>query len=463
MNTFNTESAETTFTKEQLETWAENAAKATDSSAGSKSPTRVAEPIDSAAEKPKKAKKQKQKRGENQPKRPMSAYMLFLNENREAIKAALLENSEKVSVGEIARAGGLQWMALEDTAKDVFIERSITLKEEYAAAMKTWRTEHPEEVAAKKTEKKAKAKTAKTGKSTFKPDDAPEAPPGMSGPFQGYLTKTVKNSDGKASFKDFLEAVTAAMELGDDCGGITRTARGWSLRKAITPSNEYGGDGVRKEVSYIKSQFVSEELAGQIIDTNSTIEESETEPAPEPVQTEEKPKKKRGRPAKKAEEPKEVEKAEEPKETTPEPVQETQETPEPVQETQEEVEPVEETQETPEPVQETQEEVEPVEEAGGKSDDETQEEVEEPAEEEDDTVYSDDEVETISWEFKGKDYEVAETINEKGETIFKVYAEDEDGEYELVGYREIREITKPTKSGKSKTKKEFFIAKPWEN
>ena len=102
---------------------------------------------DAGTKSTRKKRKTKQKRGENQPKRPMSAYMLFLNENRAAIKAKLLEDNEKVSVGEIAKVGGLR-KALEDTAKDVFIEKSITLKEEYAAATKTWRTEHPEEAEA---------------------------------------------------------------------------------------------------------------------------------------------------------------------------------------------------------------------------------------------------------------------------------------------------------------------------
>ena len=62
----------------------------------------------------------------------------------------------------------------------------------------------------------------------------------------------------------------------------------------------------------------------------------------------------------------------------------------------------------PEPV------VEPVEEAGGKSDGEAETE----PEDEDGPVYSEDEVETISWEFKGKDYELDEKTG-------KVYAEDE--------------------------------------
>lgn len=407
------------FTKDQLQEWAKNAAEA-----GSKSPV----PSDSdsnsdtGTKSTRKPRKNKQKRGENQPKRPMSAYMLYLNENRAAIKAKLLEDNEKVSVGEIARAAGLQWKALDDTAKDVFIEKSITLKEEYAAAMETWRTEHPEEAEApkeKKEKKTKKAKESKPLKKTFTPSEAPEAPPGMTGPFTGYLAKTAKNADGKSSFKDFTEAVAAAMELGDDCGGVTRTTRGWSLRKAVTLGTD--GKADRKEISYIKSQFVSEELAKQVGVTEEPA--SETESVPEPVHTEEKHKKKRGRPSKKKE-------------------------PEP----------------EPEPVKEPEPEPEPVEEAGGKSDYEAETE-----DEEDGPEYSEDEVEnTVSWEFKGKDYEVKETINEKGETIFKVYAiiegdedKDEPG-YELVGYRKVRKI-EITKNGKKMFKKEVYIDEPWKN
>ena len=403
------------FTKDQLQEWAKNAAEA-----GSKSPTPSDSDnnSDSGTKATRKPRKNKQKRGENQPKRPMSGYMLFLNENRAAIKATLLEDNEKVSVGDIAKVGGAQWKALGDEDKAKFTEQSEKLKTEYAAAMETWRTEHPEEAEApkeKKEKKEKKAKKAKEGKSlkkTFTPGEAPEAPPGMTGPFSGYLAKTAKNADGKSSFKDFTEAITAAMELGDDCGGVTRTTRGWSLRKAVTLGTDGAAD--RKEISYIKSQFVSEELAKQVGVTEEPQDTaSETESVPEPVQTEEKPKKKRGRPSKKKE-------------------------PEPV------VEPVA---KEPEPV------VEPVEEAGGKSDYEAETEGENETEHE--PVYSEDEVETISWEFKGKDYEWDEKTG-------KVYAEDEDGEYELVGYRKMREV-EVTKNGKTKMKKEVYIDEPWKN
>ena len=72
-----------------------------------------------------------------------------------------------------------------------------------------------------------------------------------------------------------------------------------------------------------------------------------------------------------------------------------------------------------------------------------------------DSIYSEDEVETISWEFEGKDYELDEKTG-------KVYAEDEDGEYELVGYRKVREV-EVVKNGKKKIKKEVYIDEPWKN
>ena len=408
INSENPEGA--TFTKDQLQEWAKNAAEA-----GSKSPV----PSDSdsnsdtGAKSTRKKRKNKQKRGENRLR-----VCLCLNETVLGSRPSLR------TTGSGWRKQGVGSPGSGDTA-DVHWE---AIRSRICCRDGDWRTEHPEEAEAtkeKKEKKTKKAKESKPLKKTFTPGEAPEAPPGMTGPFTGYLAKTAKNADGKSSFKDFTEAVAAAMELGDDCGGVTRTTRGWSLRKAVTLGTD--GKADRKEISYIKSQFVSEELAKQVGITEEPA--SETESVPEPVQTEEKPKKKRGRPSKK-------------KEPEPEPVKEPEPEPE------------------PEPVKEP----EPVEEAGGKSDYEAETE-----DEEDGPEYSEDEVEdTVSWEFKGKDYEVKETINEKGETIFKVYAiiegdeDKEDPEYELVGYRKVRKI-EIMKNGKKMFKKEVYIDEPWKN
>ena len=163
---------------------------------------------------------------------------------------------------EIARDGGLQWKALEDTAKDVFIEKSITLKEEYAAAMGTWRTEHPEEAAAKKTEKKEpKEKKAKKAKVPAKPvnlDDAPEAPPWDARVRLRHLS-IVKNSDGKSQFKEFAEAVSAVAEPATTAGldylrAGGRCARHHALGQAPM---------VRaRSCKHLKTKFVSDEARG---------------------------------------------------------------------------------------------------------------------------------------------------------------------------------------------------------
>ena len=400
MDTFNTENGTdtTTFTKEQLAEWAQNAA-----AAGAKnSQTTDSDSNSEAGSKPTRKQrktKNKQSRGENQPKRPMSAYMLFLNENRAAIKTELLKDSEKVSVGDIAKVGGAQWKALGEPERVKFTEQAEQLKSEYAKAMETWRTEHPEEATAPKAKAPKKDKAPKKAAAPINLDEAPDSPPGFTGPFAGYLAKTVKNEAGKSSFKDFQEAITAALELGDDCGGVTRTTRGWSLRKAITVATN--GPADKKEISYIKSQFVGEELAAQVGVPTETTEEKPEEKAPVP----------------------DLKKA---------------------------------------MVLVEENAVEPgLAQAGGKTN-ETVGEVEEILDEHqsamfnaEEPVYSEDEVETVSWEFKGKDYELDEKTG-------KVYAEDEDGEYELVGYRKIREVEVMTKRGK-KMKKEVYIDEPWKN
>ena len=62
---------------------------------------------------------------------------------------------------------------------------------------------------------------------------------------------------------------------------------------------------------------------------------------------------------------------------------------------------------------------------------------------------------SITWVFKGKDYEV-------DPKNAKVYKENEDGFYELVGLRKLREVSYTDKKGKKKTKKELYIYRPKE-
>lgn len=51
----------------------------------------------------------------DRPKRPLSAYMLWLNENREAIK----KESPGIKVTEIAKRGGELWRGLGDKSVSI--------------------------------------------------------------------------------------------------------------------------------------------------------------------------------------------------------------------------------------------------------------------------------------------------------------------------------------------------------
>jgi hypothetical protein len=53
------------------------------------------------------------------------------------------------------------------------------------------------------------------------------------------------------TFKSFDEAVAKADELGDACGGITRTSCGFSLRRGKTIK---GVDFTKDEISWMKPQ-----------------------------------------------------------------------------------------------------------------------------------------------------------------------------------------------------------------
>ena len=64
--------------------------------------------------------------------------------------------------------------------------------------------------------------------------ELPNTPEGFSGAVNGFLLLSVKDPQtGKhilKKFADFNDAVVEAMRLGDACGGITRTSKGYSLR-----------------------------------------------------------------------------------------------------------------------------------------------------------------------------------------------------------------------------------------
>lgn len=68
----------------------------------------------------------------DKPKRPMSAYMLWLNSAREKIKA----ENPGLKVTEIAKKGGELWKSMED--KSVWEEKAAKAKEQYAKDLESY-------------------------------------------------------------------------------------------------------------------------------------------------------------------------------------------------------------------------------------------------------------------------------------------------------------------------------------
>lgn len=159
--------------------------------------------------------KTKKIRDPNAPKRPTSAYMIWLNESRKSIADDHCSHLiGKAKVTATTRKAGELWREMSDEDKTPYKEKFMVAQQKYVA-------EKAEYFPSKATH-------------AYDVDHFPEAPEGWSGPFQmRYLSKNVKGVDGKniQTFKSFLDAVAKANELPlGFCGGITKTARGYQLR-----------------------------------------------------------------------------------------------------------------------------------------------------------------------------------------------------------------------------------------
>ncbi len=95
-----------------------------------------------------------------QPKRPMSAYFIWMNENREKIKSA----NPGMSITEVGKKAGELWKAMAD--KSEWDKRAAEDKQRYDAEMKKWLAEGGKEQLerAKKAARQEKRKTEKKAK-----------------------------------------------------------------------------------------------------------------------------------------------------------------------------------------------------------------------------------------------------------------------------------------------------------
>jgi hypothetical protein len=217
----------------------------------------------------------------NAPKRATSAYLLWLNANREEIISEHFGEQEltgRDKVSKVGKKAGELWNAMSEDDKADYVAESKKLQEEYKAAMAEY----------KPTE------SYSTKPSNLDFDALPDAPVEWTGPFNGKKLRSLANGGklGVGKFYSFEEAVKAAVEIGEECSGITYEAKfgKYSLRKKF----EWCGDGVEGEdCSWVRGEIeVSKPKATKPKATKpKATKPKATKPKAEKPKAEKKPKK----------------------------------------------------------------------------------------------------------------------------------------------------------------------------
>ncbi|KAL7889676.1 hypothetical protein AOLI_G00019340 [Acnodon oligacanthus] len=105
-------------------------------------------------------KKEKKMKDSSAPKRPMSAYMLWLNSSRERIKS----ENPGISVTEISKKAGEMWKQLSKDKKEEWEGKAEEAKKEYERAMKEYRESGGGTSGSSKKERKKGGKSEKKKK-----------------------------------------------------------------------------------------------------------------------------------------------------------------------------------------------------------------------------------------------------------------------------------------------------------
>jgi len=92
----------------------------------------------------------KKKNDDGKPKRPMSAYFLWMNGNRKKIN----KENPGLSVSEFGKLAGGMWKEIDDEEREEWQGKADEAKQNYAVALEEWKAAGGEdEPKAKKTKK----------------------------------------------------------------------------------------------------------------------------------------------------------------------------------------------------------------------------------------------------------------------------------------------------------------------
>lgn len=114
--------------------------------------------------KAKKAKPAKKLKDPNAPKRPQTAFFIFLNEFRQEFKR---DHPDVKGVAAVGKAGGERWKAMSEAEKLPFITKAVQKKSEYDKTLATYKKKQEDD------EEEADAESDKS-KSEIHDDDEDE-------------------------------------------------------------------------------------------------------------------------------------------------------------------------------------------------------------------------------------------------------------------------------------------------
>ncbi|KAL4716737.1 hypothetical protein ACJJTC_004856 [Scirpophaga incertulas] len=144
----------------------------------------------SEAPRKRKDKSKKREKDANAPKRPVSAFMLWMNENRKRI----VEENPGIKVTDIARRAGELWRDLKD--KTEWEERASKAKDEYTEAMNKYKESGA--AAEFKQKKKQAEKESKASEKKAKPPAAKKAK-------AASAAATGSGSGGKFTSREYID------------------------------------------------------------------------------------------------------------------------------------------------------------------------------------------------------------------------------------------------------------------
>ncbi|XP_031495967.1 high mobility group B protein 7-like [Nymphaea colorata] len=109
----------------------------------SKNPLERKKKTVSSEKKESKRKRSSKERDPNMPKRPPTAFFVFMDEFRKKYKEENPEDAK--SVAKVAKEGGEKWKSMTTEEKKQYIDKAAELKAEYEKAMEKYSSEKPTE------------------------------------------------------------------------------------------------------------------------------------------------------------------------------------------------------------------------------------------------------------------------------------------------------------------------------